>query len=279
VHPAYDGDSTTRVSQLGVYVQDQLSWQNWRLTLGLRHDRARTSQSGEADWNTPVQNDRATSKRFGLLYVLPNGFAPYISYAESFEPQGTSPTGAMLKPLRGKQWQAGLRYQAPSGAWRAHLAAYDLREVNRLVQTGAYTYDQSGAVRSHGFEAELVGRLTSSLSLNANYTYTEADRELSGTPRHRAAVWAVQRFSIGELGGFSAGAGVRLVDKYKDRSAPTTPGYGLVDLMLGWESPHWRVALNVRNAADKQYFGTCENWGICTYAARRSVVLTAAYRF
>ncbi|MFT4103630.1 MAG: TonB-dependent siderophore receptor [Burkholderiaceae bacterium] len=278
-HPAYDGDATTRVNQLGIYVQDQLRWRDWRLTLGLRHDRARTTQLGETDVNTPVQNDRATTKRFGLLYLLPNGFAPYVSYAESFEPQGTSPIGEMLGPLRGKQWEAGLRYQSSDGAWRAHAAAYNLRQVNRLVQTGAFTYDQSGSVRSHGLELELIGRLTRSLSISAHYTYTDVDRELTHTPRHRAAVWAVQRFDIGGMGGFSAGAGVRLVGKYTDRSAPTTPGYGLLDLLLGWESSRWRVALNVRNVADKHYFGTCESWGICTYAARRQVTLTTTMRF
>ena len=38
---------------------------------GGRHDRARSELSGQVDGNTPVQNDSATTRRFGLLCTLP----------------------------------------------------------------------------------------------------------------------------------------------------------------------------------------------------------------
>jgi iron complex outermembrane receptor protein len=279
VPPAYDGYSRTRISQTGVYLQDQLRMQQWTVVAGIRHDRARSAQLGEVDWNTPVQNDRATTKRLGLLHSLAGGWVPYLSYAESFQPQGATAAGQALAPLRGKQFEAGLRYAPEGGRYRAHAAVYDLREVNRVVQLSGLDFTQTGKVRSRGFELELVGRLTRALSVNASYNYTDADAELSGTPRHRAAIWGVQRFQLAGQHGFSAGAGVRYNAAYKDHVAPVTPSFTLFDAMLAWETTQWRLALNVSNLADKEYFGTCESWGICTYGGRRTAVVSATYRF
>ncbi|WZB77154.1 TonB-dependent receptor [Achromobacter insuavis] len=95
--PVYGGFSpaTTIVNslyhtgQMGLYAQDQLEWQRWLLTLGLRHDHYRTS------W---VQTVQALTKRFGLMYRSEAGLNPYVAYTESFE--GNSGVNILGEPYK-----------------------------------------------------------------------------------------------------------------------------------------------------------------------------------
>ena len=168
----------------------------------------------------------------------------------------------------------------PGGRFRGHVALYDLKQHNRVIQVSSVEFAQTGEVRSRGVEIELVGEVTRSLSINASYNYTHImDEELGGMPKHRAAIWGAQRFEAGTFGTLVAGAGVRHNAAYRDQVAPITPSYTLVDLMLSLERSDWRLALNVNNVTDKVYFGTCEWWGICTYGGRRNVIASASYRF
>jgi len=79
--------------------------------------------------------------------------------------------------------------------------------------------------------------------------------------------------------GFSAGAGWRYLSAYADGAAPEVPDVNLLDLMVAWESPRWRAALNVNNATDKVYVATCLSRGDCWWGARRNAVATLSYRW
>lgn len=85
------------IDQVGVYAQDEISWDNWRLSAGLRHSWVK--QSGDVYTNfagdtDAYQKDEATTGRVGLSYLFANNLAPYISYATSFDPEiGTDREG------------------------------------------------------------------------------------------------------------------------------------------------------------------------------------------
>ena len=72
---------------------------------------------------------------------------------------------------------------------------------------------------------------------------------------------------------------VRWMSAFHDRSGPRIPSSALIDLLLAWDAPQWRLALNVANAADKTYFATCLARGDCWWGARRNVVLNITYKF
>ncbi len=278
--PAYTSYSDTRTTQTGVYLQDQLRWGAWGLIGGIRHDRVETRVSHPQEGETSTEKDRATTRRVGLLRDLGPAWTTYLSYSEGFEPQGSGPTGQPLAPLRGKQWELGLRYVPPGGRFRGHVALYDLQQTNRLVRISPVDFTQTGEVKSRGVELELVGDVTRTLAINASYNYSHLEsEELGGMPKHRAAIWGAQRVELDGIGTLVGGAGVRYNAAYRDRVAPITPSYTLFDLMLSLERAKWRWALNINNLTDKPYLGTCESWGICTYGARRNVIASASYRF
>ncbi|HSI61249.1 MAG TPA: TonB-dependent siderophore receptor [Ideonella sp.] len=287
--------SETRARQVGVLVQDQIKFdEQWVLVAGLRHDRSRT----RTDDGDP-QKDSATSKNLGLVHLANGGFSPYVSYSESFEPVlDTDAAGKPFKPKRGKQLEAGVKWAPADRRITAAAAVYQLKEKNRLTPDPSTEPDhidksiQRGEVTVKGLELEVAASLAA-WDLLANYTYMDArqtsvgdddpiylNKQLSGIPRHSAALWALHKFGTWGLPGLKAGAGVRYTGKTSDGiDVTTTPAYTVLDLMVSYDTGPWRLALNVANATDKTYIATCLERGDCWFGSKRKAVVSAAYRW
>lgn len=273
--PALVAEPTSEQLSRGIYVQDQIRIHNWIITAGLRADRATGKLEGAADEKTS-----ATTRRLGVMYKFGNGWAPYVSYAESFTPlAGTDFFNRRWAPLRGEQVEVGVKYESGSTSFTA--AAYNLKEKNRQVPdpTNPSNQLQVGATKTDGMEFELKMKPTAAFDLVAHYNYTDLDKALEQLPKRQASVWGKLRFAIGGLTGFSAGAGLRHMSAFADAPAPQVDAVTLVDAMLAYETAQWRYALNISNLADKSYVATCLGRGDCWFGARRNVVATATYRF
>ena len=271
----------SRQRNAGVYVQDQMRLDNWILVAGLRHDRSTSASAGGESETT-----RANTKRLGVLYASPSGWSPYASYTESFTPQsGRTEEGALFKPLRGEQVEAGVKYMPSAAPIAATAAIYRLKERNRSVSDPDNPNFglQVDHTTNKGVELEVRATVASALDLIAWYNYTDVDRKLGGMPRNQAAVWGKYRFAVGDLSGFEAGAGVRYLNGFYDttetESGPRIASVTLVDLLLAWETARWRLALNVNNLTDKAYFSTCLARGDCWWGPRRTAFVTASWRF
>ncbi|RZI74343.1 MAG: TonB-dependent siderophore receptor [Variovorax sp.] len=265
----------------GIYVQDQMKWNNWIFVAGLRHDRSTSGTAGSDSETTS-----ANSGRLGVMYTLPSGWSPYLSFTQSFTPQaGTDVNGQLFKPLRGEQVEAGVKYQPLGSATSFTASVYSLKEKNRLVSdsTNPNYGRQVDATKNKGLELELKTTVARDLDLIANYTYIDVDRKLTDMPRNQLSVWGKYRFAIAGVPGFSAGAGLRYMGHFVDvegsSTGPRIPSVTLLDLMLAYESDKWRYALNINNVTDKTYFSTCLARGDCWYGARRNVVASATYKF
>ncbi|MEI2415141.1 TonB-dependent siderophore receptor [Orrella sp. JC864] len=282
--PTLTEEPRFKLRQTGIYLQDQMKiGRNWIVAAGLRHDRARSGLDGGR-----TDKDQATTKRLGVMYVADNGWSPYVNYSESFTPQASTtrstPEGGVpetYEPLRGEQWEVGVKHLSEDGRNLFTAAVYTLKEKNRLVpdESGPLNNVQTGKTRNNGLELEWRGQISPSVDLIAHYNYIDLDDELEGMPRHQAAAWGKYRFSVAGIDGFAAGAGVRWMSAFRDGDAPTTQSVVLWDGMVSYETRHWRYALNVNNVTDKTYVATCLSRGDCWYGARRSIVASATYRF
>jgi len=261
--------------QLGVYAQDQMKFgANWNLMLGLRHDTAHNETEG-----TEVQKASATTKRVGLLYAADSGWSPFVSYSESFTPVANIDSQS-FQPLRGKQWELGIKFEPVDADLSFNAAVYDLREKNQLQQDPITNlYSQLGETRAKGVELDLKATLARNVDVIANYTYTKVDELVEEVPQHQASVWGKWRFALAGRRGFSLGAGVRYMSAFHDGEAPTVPALTLLDAMAAWETGPWRLALNINNLTDKTYVATCLRRGDCWWGARRNVVASVAYRY
>lgn len=285
-------DGITRLSQTGLYVQDQIRWnERWLLTLGGRFDRASSVLDSRLDGTTTRFPDHKFSSRAGLLYVTPGGWAPYFSYTESFSPTATIDprTGIPFKPETGRQYEAGIRYQPPGRNETYSAAVFDVRRQNYITSDQQFIPRQTGEVGVRGLELEANVELIPRLNFTAAYTYTqravitassnpaEIGKQLMAVPRNALSLWADYAFD----NGFRAGLGARYGSSTRGDGATAPipiPAATVFDAMLGYRLERWDFALNLRNLANKTYLTNC-GYGTCYYADRRTTIATASYRW
>ena len=286
--------STVRVpdshaNQTGLYLQDQMEWNQWLLMLGLRHDSSKSSVDGTPSGS---RDDSELSKRFGLMYRSAMGLNPYISYAESFQGvAGFNKANEAYKPLRGKQWEAGVKYQPPGENLTVTASVFDMIEKNRQVAgvvNGQADTVQVGEAHArpgtggHGLAGP--DGPGGHLHLPESQDHQGHGRRLGPAAGQHSVEHGVAvgqyRFSAFGVPGFLAGAGVRYNGHSFDGVGNNrVEGVTLYDAVLAYDRGPFRVALNVTNLFDKEYVGTCIARGDCFYGTRRTVVGSVTYRF
>jgi iron complex outermembrane receptor protein len=294
VPPNVVGMPGLKQSQVGVYAQDQMRWGPLIGLFGLRQDTATSDIDGLAK-----QTDKATTWRAGLMYELPFGMTPYVSYAKSFDPQfGTSAYGndrcldsstGLCKPVLGEQYEVGFKY-AQSKDLAVNGALFDIKQKNRKTWDAVSNlgYTQIGEARIRGAELEVLATVARDVDLIGTYTYLDA-KVLTGpsagmhietVPEHQASFWGKYRFSLFGQAGFSIGGGVRYVGSVWDGAETIrTPGYTLLDAMAAWENKNWRFQVNATNLTDKVYYTACLSRGDCFFGSRRTILSSLTYKF
>lgn len=287
-----------KLRQTGYYLQDQMSWGRWRFTLGGRYDQVSVSNIDKLNQTRSDLDKNNFSTRAALLYLFDNGFAPYISYSTAFTPTSfADENGNVLDPMKGKQWEAGLKYE-PEGMNSQFSAS-----VFRINQTNIATkeeptdpYRSIGEIESKGVELEAISQLTDSFRLQAAYTYTDIRYKKSSpeeqgkravyAPRNQASAWLSYDVKSGPLDGLTLGSGVRYVNGItSDRlNTHTLPSYTLVDMAIGYDLSKVGIKglsaqLNVNNLTDKSYIAACNSLSYCYFGAERSIVGSVSWKF
>ena len=294
-------DEQQDLDQMGLYLQDQLSWNSWELLLSGRYDwdEVRTTDF-TADDGTVQQNDNKFTWRTGLLYAFDFGLSPYISYSTSFEPNlqtNRAPGLAPFKPTTGKQTEVGVKYQ-PEESTLMTLAVYDLKQSNVPTYNSSLGwFENAGEVRSKGVETEIHSTLFDSLNLIGSYTYTDAETAsttVAGTqgktpariPTHMASAFASYTLPSGPLKSLTAGVGMRYIGtSYGDaRNTFKVPAVDLYDAMLSYDLGEASsslkgatVQLNVNNVADTKYVASCASDSACFWGIGRTATATVSY--
>ncbi|WP_397451016.1 TonB-dependent siderophore receptor [Pseudomonas sp. NA-150] len=288
-----------KTTQTGVYAQDQMALDKWRLTLGGREDWVHTgTEFHNFDDATHTERDSKFSGNAGISYVFDTGITPYVSYAESFQPTSGAAvsTTESFKPTSGKQYEVGVKYQPPGSKTLLTAAAFDLRQQNVSVTQGNVTR-QVGEVKVHGLELEATSDVTNNLKLVGSYTYTDTDTvkgpsdgsRLKLVPRNAASGWADYTWHNGLLDGFGMGAGVRYVGDTYGNVPNTESGhvgsYTIYDAAVHYDLSRLSnslagvsVAVNANNLFNKDYISTCDGFW-CYYGDERNVLASVNYKW
>jgi iron complex outermembrane receptor protein len=278
--------------QTGLYAEDQARYHSWILTLSGRQDWLTTKNYGRPS------NDQAFTYRAGVNYLFDSGLAPYVSYATSFEPvAGADFAGHPFKPSTGDQVEAGVKFE-PTFLPRnvqalATLAVYDINENNVLTTDPAHAFFsvQTGAAEVKGVELEGVTRINNQITINASYTYTDAQvtrsngndlgKRLPMVPLHKFSALGDYTLQRGVLAGFGGGIGIRyLSSSYGDPANQfRNPSVVLWDAILHYDFHPWRLQLNASNLFDKTYISRCTSISQCFYGTGRTLDLTLTRKF
>lgn len=276
--------------QLGFYAQDQIRFDaHWLLTVGARHDRVETELDDE-----PKQTDNVTTGRIGLSYIVGNGWAPYISYAESFLPNigVDEDTGEEFDPSRGKQTEVGIKYIPDNKPVSFTAAVFDLKKTNVV------SYDpfedrqrQAGEIESKGIELEVKAELNQQLNLTASYTRLDMEvlESVDSTelgqfpmliPEDSASLLLDYTVSAPALKGLGFLAGARYIGKRWNDPANTSsqPSYTLFDAGVHYAAGPWRFELNATNVFDKEYLAA-RAYDSHLRGDERNVLFTVKYDF
>ncbi len=300
--PIYTNAGQTQ-NLYGVYAQDQVKWNRFILTGGVREDIVDITTRDKLGATTTPQSDSQFTYRVGLGYEAPLGFTPYVSYGRSFQPViGVNSTAQAFKPTTGEQVEAGVKYQPIGMASYVTAAAFQIDQNNVSTPDPANPVNtvQTGSVRVRGFEVEAQANLARGLNLIGTYTYLDPivtgandgslGKTVGGVPRNLASGWIDYAFpaeaKIGaiSLGGLSLGGGVRYVGSTQASNFDLfkVSDHTLVDLAARYDfgrDNRWRLAVNANNLFDHTFVAQCTSGTACFYGARREVLASLGVRW
>ena len=294
---------TSKQSQVGVYLQDEVKFDRFTLALTGRHDNWQADTVDHLAAGTVIRQDySAWTGRAGLSYLFDNGISPYISYSTSFQPLvGFSRAGpqGVFKPTTGEGKEIGIKFQPPGTKALFTIAAFDIKQQNVLT---ADPVDprfsvQTGEVTARGIEFDAKASLSNEIDVVGGYTYMEPKvtssnsgdlgKDVVNVPRHYASLWGFYTFRSGPIAGFGLGAGVRYIGESFGDGANTViiPGYGLMDASvsydfgyLGRQYQGLKLQVNATNLFDKYYVSTCfTGLPYCGLGEPRRVLATLKY--
>ena len=287
-------------SQLGLYVQDEMRWQDWTVVAGLRHDdfkstnEQRSSYLGTPGEKTIINDAKETSGRFAAIYDFGNGLSPFASYSESFQPVVGSNfiTNEPFEPSTADQLEAGFKYLSPDRATQGTLAVFDITQKNVIVTNPANSQQkvQTGEIESKGFEISGSRMLNDWVDLAASYSYTDAEitedefnPDIVGntpaqTAKHKATLWA-DYYATDKL---TLNAGVRYEDgmQIDKQNSDELPSVTLVDVGGSYQiNPMLAVGASINNLFDKTYVGACYDINNCWMGPERQMSVSLKANF
>lgn len=289
---ALTSDAPGKLTVGALYAQDQIKFgQGWTALVGLRRDWSTSDTDNHISRVQTRQKDSATTLSAGLVYEFQPGWAAYGSYGESFLPtSGLAFNGTPFVPETGKQWEAGLKYEAPGGQLTGALALFDLVRENVTtadpVNTGFSV--QTGQQRARGLEVELGADLKNGIKLTSAYTYTQTKvtrdnnaaivgLPLNLTPRHTLTAWAT--YKLPQYQRVTLGLGGRYVSEQVGSYPFTLPSYVVADASISYAGPNYRLTAGVKNLFNKAYYDGAINANVVSPALPRNFSLGLTYFF
>ena len=271
----YDADATNVDGNIyhtqGVYVQDQLSLNRWKLLFSLREEFYKGDDGGDSSQGLA---ETVFLPRVGLVYQLtPNitAFGTYNKGFDAFEAStGTQIFNAPFKPQISELLEAGIKGNFLHNQLYASVAIYQLTLEHVAVNANSISnpnlFVQQGQNQSRGMEAELAGNILPNLSVMLSYAYNVAKVTRSkipsqvgmlveNAPRNTSGSWVKYTFNKGFLKGFGIAAGHSAVDKRNTLDAGTVlPAYLVINAGLQYKYKKMMVALNINNINNTRYW-------------------------
>jgi catecholate siderophore receptor len=297
-----DADNEVRSSVAAVYVQDQVTLSpRWKAIAGLRYDRFavefddRRVTTAATDLS---RTDNGLSPRVGLLWTPVPGSTYYASYSFAFLPSGEqlslATSTADLGPEKARNYEVGARWDLTKAVTLSAALFRTQRDdvrVNDPTNPGFFV--KTGQQRTSGVELGLQGDLTPRWQVYGGYAYLDgritqpissgttasaasvvpAGNRIGLVPEHTLSVWNKVRLA----GNWAGGLGVIHQSSSYTSFTNTVqlPAFTRVDGALYYDvNRKNRLALNVENVFDREYFPTADGDNNITPGAPRLFRLT-----
>lgn len=247
-------------------------------------------------------NQTALSPKFGLLYQpIEDKLALFANYMNGFK--NVSPDrateGQTFEPEHANQLEFGIKANLLADKLNTTISYYDISVANLLTAdpTNMSRSLQGGKSQSKGFEFDLNASPVKGLNIIAGYSYNdskvtkgdtdnvwleEGKRPMWSGPENLVNLWATYKFNYEALKDFGLGFGgnyasENAVVNSEKQGKFVLPSYTVINGSVFYSSNKFRVALNVNNIADKNYFNG--GWSTVNPQKPRNVVASFSYKF
>jgi len=259
---------------VSAYAMDELLFldEKLKVSLGLRLTASRGNTN---DYGAKSSSDDVVlTPRLGLSYSLDPNMSFYFLHDQSYLPQaGIAVDGSSLKPLKGTNYEIGMKRDWMEGRWNTSMSLYHI-ERNRLITTDPVSnlIYQTGASVSKGIEFDVKGQLAKGLNAVINYAYTDSkisadDRNSENvglaTPnrvKHIHNTWLNYLLPIQRVRGLTLSVGYQYLSGRSERFTRTDP-VALKDIFrldagAGWSNDKYRINLMVNNVLNEKMYST-----------------------
>ncbi len=299
--PASTLSDKTDIRQSGAYGVGRFALaEGLHLIAGARLSRWRIDQ----DYFGSVRQYRYTdvvTPYAGLLWDLNDTYTAYASYTGIYTPQNArDPQGAILDPVEGRAFEAGLKAAWLGGRLNGAVALFETQQ-DHLAQAipgvtvqgrpDTQAYHAVNGARIRGIELEVAGEVAPRWQLSASLTHFRGkDGEGNPTdttqPRNLLKLFATHRFD-GALQSLTLGGGVRWQSRIWQtatsplgRVAVEQEAYAVASLMARYQfSPRLAATLHVDNLFDKQYYSQIGFYNQGWWGEPRNVTLSLQAKF
>jgi len=253
----------TETHSFGIFLQDQVTLtENLKLLVGGRFD------SIDQTTLTSERESEAFSPRVGIVYQPIEPISLYTSFSRSFQPNTrTRVDGSLLEPVRGTQYEVGVRGEFLNSRLITNLAAYEITRSNIAITDpdNPRFAIPLGEQRSRGIELDITGEILPGWNIIASYAYTDArvtkDNNLQpgnlieGVPFNSASLWSTYEIQTGDFIGLGFGLGLFYVGERQGdlNNSFQVPGYVRTDASVFYRRSNWRAAINVNNLFNIDY--------------------------
>jgi iron complex outermembrane receptor protein len=270
---ALDVDEPLTTTATGIYFQDQIElFRRVTIVVGGRGDFVSNDTNYRPGDNYYHAFDTAFSPRAGIVYeVVPKTISTYFSYSRSFLSNAfdIDPTGKLLPPENGEQYEVGVKADAFNGRLSGLLALYDITRTNVPTPDplNPNFSEATGEERHRGVDFNTNFTPAKGWDVIASYalidaritkdsTPGEVGDHVYGVPADTVSLWTRYTLQRGPLRGLGGGAGFRYLTNQAGDLMNTfnLPSYGVLDLALYYARGPFTAQANVDNATNEHYF-------------------------
>lgn len=282
----------------GYYAQDQVDLTDaWKLMLGVRRDQYDQTVLNRRLAVSNNQNLSATSPRAGLVFQPTKVLSLYATAAKGFRPNsGISIDNKAFPAEESKSYEVGAKLETVDGKVTGTLAVYKISKKNVLTTNPVNTdfSISAGEVGSKGVELDVSGEVVKNVLVSFAYAYTDATvtkgdntivtgSRFPNVPKNSASLVVTPSFKIGDSMA-TIGGGLNYVGERLGDVATTSnfglPAYTTVKLISSYNvSKKLRIALNVDNLFNKQYYASSYSQVWVAPGTERTITLNARYKF
>jgi hypothetical protein len=246
--------------------------ERWRAVLGIRGDYFWFDVESESDRpeNSGSESDGIVSPKGSLIYTISDNSEAYASGGFGFHSNDARGTTITVDPVTGEPadpvdplvrsrgGEIGFRKQASSG-WITSLAAWILHLDSELLFVGdAGITEPSRPSRRWGIEFNNTWQLSDVWLLEADFAWTDA-RFTDTSEEGRHIPGALDTVVTGAISatwpnGWFGSLRLRYFGEAPliEDGSVTSDGSSMVNVLLGWSNPRWRLQLEILNLFDSE---------------------------